>query len=211
MILLALIPVAVAVFWYGARQFSRERGGLRPHGRVLREHRRLRPQQWRETVARLEKHDPTPIAEAKAGPTRVQGVLSGASGDLGGKPGRECVWRNREGARPESAVAADLVFIADATGKCAIEGLEGGVVIAPAETLTVHHTSVSLYLGDEVEVCGTFAPDRVDDDADATKTVYGTLLADSGLDVRLVSRPRSEEPAPDDEPAPSPDDTRDRP
>jgi hypothetical protein len=192
--LLALVCVAMFVLWFGRKQFSRYRStsAIRPHGRVLREFRRMRPAQWREVVARLEKKPPTPIAELKAGAVRIEGVLRSASGNLGGKPGRECVWRNREGARPESAVAAELVFVADDSGKCAVEGLESALVIAPSEKLTVHHESVSLYLGDRVEIYGTFSADKVEDESDPTQTVYGTLSAAPGLDVRLVQRPKPE-------------------
>lgn len=197
-LLLLLVCVALFVLWFGRRQFSRDRGtsSLRPHGRVLREFHRMRPAQWREEVAKLEKRDPTPIAEAKPGPVRFVGKLVSASGNLGGAPGRECVWRNREGARPESAVAAELVFLSDGTGKCAIEGLEGAHVIVPPEKLTVHHESVSLYLGDQVEVYGAFSPDKVDDDEDPKQSVYGTLGATPGLDVRLVDRAAPAETSP---------------
>lgn len=201
-ILIAIIPAAVFVFWYGSRQFSRHRGGssLRPVGRVLRGFRRTRPAQWRQTVRTLEQSDPTPIAKAKSGTVRIRGRLVTASGNLGGEPGRECVWRNRAGARPESAVGADLVVIADDSGKCGIEDLERAYVIATADKHSFHHENVSLYLGDEVEVFGTFDRELVGDDPDPTQNVYGTVASVDGLDVRLVKRPSAEPAATADEP-----------
>lgn len=208
-ILIAIIPAAVFVFWYGSRQFTRHRGGasLRPVGRVLRGFRRNRPAVWRETVRTLERSDHTPIAEAQSGSIRIRGRLVTASGNLGGEPGRECVWRNRAGARPESAVGADLVVIADDSGKCGIEDLERAYIIAPADKHSFHHENVSLYIGDEVEVFGMFDREIVGDDPDATQNVYGTVAALDGLDVRLLHRPTAEPGGTPDEPgdpAPTP-------
>jgi hypothetical protein len=203
LLLVALVPVAVFAIWYASRSFGRARStaSMRPQGRVLHEHPRKRTAAWRETVARLEEQDPTPVAEAKAGPVRVQGVLVAASGNLGGTPGRECVWRNRAGGRPDAAVGADLVVIADATGRCGIEGLEGAYVIAPAEKHALHHENVSLYLGDHVEVYATFEPEKTGEDPDPTQNVYGTLVPTAGLDIRLTKRESLPRPAEGTEPS----------
>lgn len=190
LILLALLPVAVVVFWYGTKQFKRFRGtsSLRPHGRVLRESARTRTVEWKRQVERLEQRSPTAIAKAKAGAVRVRGVLCSASGNLGGPKGRECVYRNRVGARPESAVAAELVILADETGRCGIEGLEGAFVIAPADKHGQHVESVSLRLGDEIEVFAMFEPEEPIEHPSPSEIVYGTLGAKGGLDVRLLAR-----------------------
>jgi hypothetical protein len=197
-ILIAIVPVAVAAIWYASRAFGRARytDSMRPHGRVVEEHPRKRGAQWRKTVDALEAHEPTAIEKAVAGPVRVRGVLVAARGKLGGAPGRECVYRNRAGGRPEAAVAAEIVVIADASGRCGIDGLEYAFVIAPAEKHTRHLENISLYLGDDVEVFGTFEPEKTGNDPDPTKIVYGTIVADAGLDIRLVKREslaRSEE------------------
>lgn len=192
LVLLALLPVAVLVFWYGSRQFRHERGGmaLRPKGRGggLEFVRGSRDQKWRNTIERLETRPPTPIAEAARGPLRVVARIVDASGNLGGAVGHECVWRNRAGARPESAVGAELVIVADDSGRCGLENLETARIIAPTETHTVHHESVSLYIGDEIEIFATFEPDKVGDDPDPARLVYGTLGATGGLEVRLIER-----------------------
>ncbi len=191
-LLALLLPAAVFVFWFGSRRFSKERGSsaLRPRGRVLFDHGRRRSDRWRATVKRLEAGSVTATADAKAGPVRLEGVLVNASGDLGGPEGRRCVWRNRAGGRPASAVGAEMVILQDDAGACGIEGIERAFIIAPTEKHTFHHENVSLYLGDRVEVFGDFTPEAADTDADAdpSQRVYGTLSFADGLDVRLVER-----------------------
>lgn len=193
-ILAILIPIAIAVSWYGTRSFTKARGAstLRPRGRPFYDEGTGITgfdTVWRERVVGLEARPPTKIAEATGGTIRIQGKLVNASGNLGGRPGRECVWRNRAGARPDSAVGAELVVVADATGQCGVENLERARVIAPAESHGLHYENVSLYLGDEVECIGTFESERVGDDADPTKVVYGTLGGLGPVQVRLVQRP----------------------
>jgi hypothetical protein len=219
LILIALVPVAVFVFWYGSRAVGKLRStdSLRPHGRVLDDYRRPRKGDWRATVRELEGADPTPIAKARPGPVRFVGKLVAASGNLGGTPGRECVWRNRAGGRPDAAVGAELVVLADETGRCGIEGVEGAYVIAPAEKHTHHYENVSLYLGDKVEVYGTFEAEKADEldassakptraeDPDPTQFVHGTVVPQQGLDIRLIERdpahpPAEEEAAAEDSP-----------
>ena len=189
-----LVPVAVVVFYVGSRRLAKERGtqALRPRGRVFFDQPRARSERWRATVLGLERTDPSTAATAKPGPIRVQGVLTGASGNLGGAPGRECVWRNRAGAGPASAVGAEVVFLQDETGSIAIEGLEQAYVIAPAEKHTFHHENVSLYLGDRIEVFGHFTPEPsgAGDEAHPIERVYGTLTHGDGLDLRLLARPK---------------------
>ena len=197
-----LVPVAVVVFWYGFRQFRRGAGAMRPQGRVLREFKWAgRDDRWRAHIRRLEDRPPTPIAEADEGPVRIEGTIVSASGNLGGRPGRECVWRNRAGARPQSAVGAELVMIADETGRCGAEGVEGAFVIAPTDKHGLHHENVSLYIGDRVEAIGMFTSDRVDDPDNPSETVYGTLTARPELRVRVIERPPFEEEDEADQPA----------
>lgn len=209
-ILALLVPVAVVVFYFGSRRLAKERGtnALRPRGRVWFDAPRKRSERWRKMVRQLEGRDPSSVSKAKPGPVRLQGVLSGASENLGGAPGRECVWRNRAGASAASAVGAETVFFRDDTGTVAIEDLERAYVIAPAEKHTFHHENVSLYLGDRVEVYGQFTPEPgLGDEEHPTERVYGTLALADGLDIRLLDRPKPE-PADDgaeEEDAPSPE------
>lgn len=196
--LLGLVLLAVPVFWYGSRQLRQARGSqaLGPRGRwSTSSGRRKREAQWARTVALLEGRDPTPIAEARQGPVRIVGTLVRASGDLGGPPERACVWRNRAGARPESAVGAELVIVADESGRCGVEGLERATVVAPSDKHSLHHEHTSLYLGDELEIIGVFEPESVPEGEAPAEQVYGTLGADGALEVRLRRRP--DPPAPD--------------
>lgn len=198
-----LIPVAVVVFFIGSRRLAKERGthALRPRGRVLFDQPRKRSERWRATVRRLDAGEPDTCADAKPGAVRLVGVLATASENLGGQPGRECVWRNRAGASAASAVAAEMVVLQDDSGSCSIEGLEQAYIVAPSEKHTFHHENVSLYLGDTVEVYGHFTPEPpTGAEEHPTERVYGTLTRVDGLDIRLVDRPASED-APSPEPA----------
>ncbi len=203
-----LVPVAVVVFFVGSRRFRAQLGSsaLVPRGRdrfVGGGHRR--DAAWRATAQRLEQRVPTPIAEAKDGPVRVEATIVRASGNLGGRSGHECVWRNRAGAGPQTAVGADLVIIADETGRCGVEQLEGARVIAPTDKAGAHYESTSLYIGDRIEVIATFEREVVGEHEDPAQLVYGTLGADGRVDVRLLERPEPEPAPSDDEPAPSDD------
>ncbi|MEM6290746.1 MAG: hypothetical protein AAGA54_05750 [Myxococcota bacterium] len=205
-LLALLIPVAVMVFFVGSRRVSKVRGtsALRPRGRVLLDAPRKRSDRWRATVKRLEAAEPTAADALEAGPVRLQGILTTASENLGGVPGRECVWRNRAGASAASAVGAEMVLLQDDTGSVSIEDLERAYVIAPAEKHTFHHENVSLYLGDRVEVFGhaTLEPPTGAESTPRDR-VYGTLTFADGLDIRLLDRPVPT-PEPEDE---VPDDT----
>lgn len=193
-----LVPIAVAVFWLGSRRVSKGRGmaALRPRGRVLFDRPRKRNERWRATVKRLEARDPSTSANAKPGPVRLQGVLVNASENLGGVPGRECIWRNRAGASAASAVGAEMVFLQDDAGSVSIEDLEQAYVIAASEKHSFHHENVSLYLGDRIEVLGHFTPEPpTGAEGHPSERVYGTLTLVDGLDMRLLERPPSAPPA----------------
>lgn len=207
-VLLVLVPVAVAVLYFGNRQL-RQRGGdgLRPKGRTLRDADVRSTPEWRRTVGRLESKPATPIADAKRGPVRLQGELVASDGSLGGPADRAIVWRNRAGARPDSAVAVSVVILADSTGRCGIEGLEAARVIAPTEKHSIHVETVSLRLGDRVEVYGYFEPESPGEPGDRPQElVYGTLGGNGLLEVRLLSRP-TETIAQPDGPQPPPSST----
>lgn len=196
-----LVPVAVVVFFVGSRRFRSQLGSsaIVPRGRdrfVPGGHRR-RDAAWRTTVERLEQRVPTAIAEARDGPLRVEATIVSASGNLGGVPGQECVWRNRAGAGPQTAVGADLIIVADDSGRCGVEHLETARVTAPTDTVGAHYESVALYIGDRVEVIARFEREVVGEHEDPAQLVYGTLGGDGTVDVRLLDRP--EPPADDDE------------
>lgn len=204
-----LVVVAVSVFWYGSRRFAKERGSssLRPKGRTLGIHGpRRRDAEFKVAVERLERRDATPIAKAGPDVVRIEATIVNASGSLGGPKDRACVWRNRAGAQPDSAVGAELVVVADATGRCGVENLEHARVTAVAERVGMHYEWLSLYVGDRVEVFGRFEPERVGDDGDdPSAVVYGTLGADGPVEIRLLERPEPADDPPDPAPDPAPD------
>jgi len=203
-LLLLLAAIAVMVVWV-----SRRAG--RARATTGRGRSRRRPDwadpHWRARVERLQA-SPTAIAEATAGDVCVIATLVSAPLSLGGPPERACVWRNQMGADATTAIAADLVFVADDSGRAALEQLEHARVIAPPESapergLTARsgdrrpgeraRRMVALYLGDKVEICGRFDIDRAGDEADPRNLVYGSLGALGALEIRVIERP---EPAP---------------
>lgn len=210
-----LVPVAVLVFFVGSKRLRSQLGArsIIPQGRdrFVSGGSHRRDAAWRATAERLEQRDPTPIARAEDGPVRVEATIVGASGNLGGAPGRECVWRNRAGAGPKTAVGADLIIVADATGRCGVEQLEGARVVAPTDKAGAHVESTSLHIGDRIEVIARFEREVVGTHEDPSQLVYGTLGADGRVDVRLVERPEPAREAPtspgDSDPpsAPSPE------
>ena len=109
-------------------------------------------------------------------------------------PGRECVWRNRSDAPRDTAIAAEIVVVADATGRATLENLGLAEVVAPDEKQGTR-SSRALYLGDEVEVIGRFKPERFGQDPDPTRLIYGTMGADGHLYVRVVHRPTAAQAA----------------
>lgn len=207
-LLVLLVFVATCIVWFARRQaFANRIGGERARGRPD-----WADPKWRERVKALEGREPTAIASARADAVRIVGTIASAPQTLGGETGRECVWRNQAGAGAETAIAADLVFIADASGRCALEGLEHARVIAPIErpasgakvrATSTRREHVALYVGDEVEIFGRFAPDRVGDDPDPTKLVYGTLGGAGPLEIRLRTRATVSATAPSHEAAPA--------
>lgn len=192
-----LVPVAVLVFSVGSRRVRAQLGGraILPRGRTrwVPGHER-RDDEWRAALLRLESRAPTPIAAAQTGLVRIQGVITSSSGNLGGVPGRECVWRNRAGAGPSTAVATELLFVADASGRCGVEELEQARVVAPVDKVGAHYESTSLHVGDRVEVLGRFEREVLGEHEDPTRLVYGTLGGDGRLDVRVLERPEPQPP-----------------
>jgi hypothetical protein len=196
-LLLGLVCAAVLVAWLAGRQYRRSRKGSSGRRGGARQGAALR-----RMVAALEAEPAIAIARARRGPVRVRATLESASGNLGGTPGRECVWRNRVGAPTDAAVGAELVVLADPTGRCGLVQLEKARVIAPTEKPTRDRETISLYLGDIVEVFANFEPDEASAGADNERRIYGTLGADARLEVRMIERP--EPPAlPAPEPGPT--------
>ena len=139
-------------------------------------------------VAKMEQLPITPIAQAKAGPVRLEAVLVSTQGSLGGKPGRECVWRNRYGGARSTAVASELVMARDSSGQVGIEDLEGARVLAPKDEGGGKHEFASLYLGDRVELLGYLRAEHHGDAEAASERVYGMMGVDSQVQVRMLER-----------------------
>ncbi len=195
-----MIPLAIAVYWYGNRQAGNQFGGGLRRGRWGENDEPL-DEAFRAQVRRFQDRDnPGEIADAPPGMVMLRGVLTGADVNLGGAEGRECIWRNRADSPRTTAVAAEIVFFRDGSGQAAIEGLERALVIAPPEKGGRSVEWVGLYLGDTIEVIGRFEPEaqppEEGSNADPSARIYGTLGQDGKLHVRLVHRPPR--PAADD-------------
>lgn len=199
-LMLMLAAIAVGVVWLSRRagKGRRSGGGKRRPGWADPE--------WRAKVEAM-RAAPTNIADAKAGDVCVVATLSNAPLSLGGPSERACVWRNTMGADASLAIGAELVFVADDSGRAALEHLERARVIAPPENAPGRRGNerarriVALYLGDTVEICARFDVDKIGSDPDPRKLVYGTLGATGPIEIRVIERPapRRQDPAnPDD-------------
>ncbi len=198
-LLLLLAAVAIAVVWFSRRLSSRsQRLGGRGKARPV-----WADANWRKAVDDVRANPPTKIASAQEGPIRIIGVLTSAPETLGGTPGRECVWRNQAGASSETAIAADVVFVADDSGRAAIENLATARVIAPAEAGARDRKFTALYLGDRVEVICVFGPEKAGTDADPRNLVYGTLGAIGPVEIRVEERASAQPEPPTLEAAPA--------
>ncbi|HFE45134.1 MAG TPA: hypothetical protein ENJ18_06510 [Nannocystis exedens] len=193
-----LVPLAIAVYWYGNRQVGDPSARRRGRGRWGENDDAL-DEAFRAQIRRFQDRDnPGTIALAPAGMVMLRGVLSGADQNLGGAEGRECVWRNRADAPRAAAVAAEIVFFRDASGIAVIEGLEHAQVISPSEPGARSIEWVGLYLGDEIEVIGRFEPESEPakgEAQDPQARIYGSLGQDGKLHVRLCRRPVVAAPA----------------
>lgn len=190
-IVATLIPVAILVYWLGNFRLQRQLSArnTEPRGRREPRGRKRDDPQFSAMVGRmLQRGLVSPIATAPEGPVLIRGVLAAADGSLGGAPGRECVWRNRSGAGPDTAVSVEMVTVADATGRVTLENLATANVVAPEDRLGPHRSSCVLLLGDEVEVVGRLKHERFGQDPDPTRLIYGTLGADGSLHVRVCKR-----------------------
>lgn len=199
-VLAFLVPLAIAVYYLGNRRYHRDlsrtlSGGSR-WGKAV--DLPVDPA-FAAQVRRFDERAPAPIAEAPEGLCKLVGTLCGADVTLGGRPGFECVWRNRADGRRDMAVAAEVVFLRDDTAQASIEGLERAQVIAPIEKGARNIEWQGLYLGDEVEVIGRLVRDPDPEAApvgdDPKSRIVGTLGGDGKLHVRLRRRPPWPAPA----------------
>lgn len=198
-VLAVLVPVAILVYYLGNVRAQRgmRASAIEPRGRRAAKGVPKSDPQFSAFVGRaLERGLVTPIASAEAQPIMIRGVITSADGNLGGAPGRECVWRNRSGAPRDAAVAAEFIVVADATGRATLENVDRAEVVAPEEKSGPRVASCALYIGDEVEVIGRFKPERFGDDPDPTRLVYGSLGGDGNLYVRVHGRAKSPDPSP---------------
>ncbi len=188
--LAVLLVGAILVFYLGNFYLQNRLFKLRgPQGRRVPRGALKADPQFSAFVGRaLERGYVTKIAEASAQPIMVRGTLVASDGNLGGAPGRECVWRNRSDAPRDTAIAADMIVVADATGRVTLENVDLAEVIAPEEKQGTR-SSRALYLGDEVEVIGRFKPERFGEDPDPARLIYGSMGGDGNLHVRVAGRP----------------------
>ena len=144
-------------------------------------------------VAKLESLAVSPIASATSGPVHLEGVLSSANETLGGPPQSARIYHNRKGASRKAAVAAELVLLRDDSGQASIEQLELARVIAAtdpkADGRSQAADTISLHIGDRVQVLGYFRAELHGDDDLAAERVFGVLGDDGQIQVRLLERP----------------------
>lgn len=150
-------------------------------------------------IAKLASLPVTSLADAKAGPVHVEGVLRLGEGALGAGE-FACVFHNRHGSGRSTAIATELALLEDDTGLLGLENLDHARVIAPREDHGPHDT-ISLYLGDRVQVLGELlildTPQAVGD-----RSLRGMLGTLGQIQVRVLERARPSEPSPSE---PSPD------
>ncbi|TPV95856.1 MAG: hypothetical protein B7733_07775 [Myxococcales bacterium FL481] len=195
--LLVLFAAAVAVLTVSRRMAS---------GRKREGSGRKQPKFDLDT-ARLESLPVSRIADAEAGSIHLEGVLESSTQSFG--QGRPCVWLNRAGQSSDTAIAAELVILADDTGQVGLENLERARVIAPREPGTAGHDSVALYLGDRVQVLGQFRPERYDPSSEDERRVYGLLGSDAPMQIRVLTRAEAPSQTPGDAAASGDDDDHD--
>lgn len=186
-----LVMVAVTVLLVGG-MLSRNAEQRRAKGR--------RNADFDLEVAKMERLGRTDIASLAAGPAHVEGIVHSSVGVLGGEPGHECVYRNRAGSDRSTAVGSELIVVADASGRVAVEQLEKARVLAPRRADGPHET-ISLHVGDRVQVLGVFSPE-VSGEGDPSTRVYGSFGTDGAVQVKVL--PALDRAAP---PAPKPSDT----
>ncbi|NVB38364.1 hypothetical protein G6O69_11030 [Pseudenhygromyxa sp. WMMC2535] len=195
--LLVAVAVAVPFFVNSLTRARKTRRGLRP-----------KPD-FDLSVAKLDALPCVPLASAAGGPTHVEGVLREGEGALG--TGEfACIYHNRHGAGRATAIAVDLALLSDGEGTLlGLEGLEQARVIAPREDGGPHDT-ISLYLGDRVQVLGDLLV--FDAARDISEGALRGMLGSRGqIQIRVLerARPASPESPPtspaEPEPEPEPD------
>ena len=96
-------------------------------------------------------------------------------------------------ASRRAAVAAELVLVRDESGQASIECLDLARVIAATNPKAGGRSqavdTVSLHIGDRVQILGYFRAEQHGDDHKAADRVFG-MLGDKGhIQVRLLERP----------------------
>ena len=191
--IMTLMTLAVAVFIVGKRAAKQHTGRRGPR---FRDRIFARGLDFDLAIARLESEPLSMSNTAVVGqPVRLRLRILQASGNLGGAAGRERIWHNRAHASRATAVAADWASARDAGGEVLLVGLGRARVIAPFEENPRGFSTVSLCLGDEVEVLGIFEGVAVLERLDLEPAYPGDRAQLSGvvgagrqLQVRVMSR-----------------------
>lgn len=189
--LLITVAVGVMILTNSVMRKKRGRSGIR------------RKPDFNLHVAKLEQLPISTIAAAKAGAVHLVGTLQKGDGALG-TGAHACVYQNRAKSARATAIAAEMILLADDTGVVGLEQLEAARVIAPREDHGPHDT-IGLYLGDRVEVVGELMifeqPQTVG--GQALRGILGGL---GQIQVRVLDRPVHAEQTKTAEPASDSDD-----
>jgi hypothetical protein len=155
---------------------------------VMRKKRRrgIRKPDFNLHVAKLEQLPISTIAAAKAGEVHLVGTLHKGDGALG-TGDHACVYQNRAKSSRATAIAAEMILLADDSGVVGLEQLEAARVIAPREDHGPHDT-IGLYLGDRVEVVGQLMIFEQPQTAGG-QALRGMLGGLGQIQVRVLERP----------------------
>jgi hypothetical protein len=137
-------------------------------------------------IAKLEQLPISTIAAAKAGEVHLVGILQKGDGAIGTGP-HACVYQNRAKSSRATAIAAEMILLADDSGVVGLEQLEAARVIAPREDHGPHDT-IGLYLGDRVEVVGELMIFEQPQTAGG-QALRGMLGGLGQIQVRVLERP----------------------
>ncbi len=139
------------------------------------------------SVAKMDDLSLSTIASLVAGPAHIEGTVHSSVEKLGGAPGEEIVYMDKSGGGKQTAVASELIVVADATGRVGVVNLERARVLGPREDVG-KKSFLTIRVGDRVQVLGRFRVDRHGEDMPAQAQIYGLFGHDGPAQVKVLQR-----------------------